>query len=433
MSEPKTGIRAPIPLRDPGRRLSLRTNYSWTLIGNVVFVLCQWGILSVLARISSPDAVGQFALGMAIATPVIMLTNMQLRQLQATDARPDYSFATYFGLRLMMSSIGYGLIVLIVFAVRYDRTTSVVILLLGLARLVDSLSDICYGLFQQREQMDYVGRSIIARGLLALLSLALVTGITGSLPGGVLAMVLVWLLIFLLYDMRHSMALLRARREFSEPYPLQGGMGQLVLMALPLGLVMMLVTMNTTIPRYFIEHELGAGPLGIFAAIAYLMVAGNMLVSAMGQALAPRLAAHYAAANMRDFRRLALRLIGSGVLLGVAGLLLALLGGEWLLALLYGPEYARLDLLLGVMLASGCWYVASCSGFVATASRRIVAQPVVLSMVVLVSLGLCWWLVPQAGLGGAVLALAGSSAVGAAGYGLLITPVLLGRGLTVDA
>ncbi len=387
----------------------------------------------MLARISSPDAVGQFALGMAIATPIIMLTNMQLRQLQATDARPDYSFATYFGLRLMMSSIGYGLIVLIVFAVRYDRTTSVVILLLGLARLVDSLSDICYGLFQQREQMDYVGRSIIARGLLALLSLALVTGITGSLPGGVLAMVLVWWLMFLLYDMRHSMALLRARREFSEPYPLQGGMGQLVLMALPLGLVMMLVTMNTTIPRYFIEHELGAGPLGIFAAIAYLMVAGNMLVSAVGQALAPRLAAHYAAANMRDFRRLALRLIGSGVLLGVAGLLLALLGGEWLLALLYGPEYARLDLLLGVMLASGCWYVASCSGFVATASRRIVAQPVVLSMVVLVSLGLCWWLVPQAGLGGAVLALAGSSAVGAAGYGLLITPVLLGRGLTVDA
>jgi len=390
-------------------------------------------MLSVLARISSPDAVGRFALGLAIATPIIMLTNMQLRQIQATDARHAYAFRTYFGLRLVTSSIGYMLIVLIVVAASYDRVTAVVILLLGLARLVESLSDICYGLFQQREQMDRVGRSLIVRGLLALLALALVIRVTESLSSGVLALVLVWLLMFLLYDMRHSIALLRYRPEFQRQGASQGDIRQLVAMALPLGLVMLLVTLNTTIPRYFIEYELGAGPLGIFAAIAYLMVAGNMLVGAMGQALAPRLAAHYAAANMQAFRRLALRLIGGGAMLGVAGLLLALLGGEWALTLLYGPEYARSDVLLGVMLASGCWYIASCGGFVATASRRIAAQPLVLSVVVLVSLGLCWWLVPHAGLYGAALALVGSSATGAAGYGLLLVPVLAGRGVVADA
>jgi O-antigen/teichoic acid export membrane protein len=42
---------------------------------------------------------------------------------------------------------------------------------------------------------------------------------------------------------------------------------------LPLGVVAALVLLNTNIPRYFIERYLGEWELGIFAALAYIMVA----------------------------------------------------------------------------------------------------------------------------------------------------------------
>ncbi|MGI8856402.1 MAG: hypothetical protein ACR2JW_11675, partial [Thermomicrobiales bacterium] len=57
----------------PGAR-SLRANFSWTFVGNVVYAACQWGMLVVLAKLGSPEVVGQFALGLAITAPVIMLT-----------------------------------------------------------------------------------------------------------------------------------------------------------------------------------------------------------------------------------------------------------------------------------------------------------------------------------------------------------------------
>ena len=40
-----------------------------------------------LAKLGSSFMIGQFSLGLAIATPVLMFTNLHLRAVQATDAR----------------------------------------------------------------------------------------------------------------------------------------------------------------------------------------------------------------------------------------------------------------------------------------------------------------------------------------------------------
>ncbi len=85
--------------------LSLKTNFSWTLAGNVIYAGCQWGMLVILAKLGSPEMVGRFALGLAITAPVIMFTNLQLRSIQATDARGEYLFGNYFGLRLFATAI----------------------------------------------------------------------------------------------------------------------------------------------------------------------------------------------------------------------------------------------------------------------------------------------------------------------------------------
>ncbi len=53
--------------------LSLRRNFMWMLGGNIFYALCQWAIIIVLAKLTNPLIVGQFSLGLAISTPVIML------------------------------------------------------------------------------------------------------------------------------------------------------------------------------------------------------------------------------------------------------------------------------------------------------------------------------------------------------------------------
>src|SRR5271157_5932336 len=75
--------------------LTLRGNFTWTFAGNVVYSRSQWGMLMVLAKLGSPEMVGQFALGLAVTTPIIMFANLQLRGVQATDARREYRFGHY--------------------------------------------------------------------------------------------------------------------------------------------------------------------------------------------------------------------------------------------------------------------------------------------------------------------------------------------------
>ena len=48
--------------------LSLRSNFAWILAGNIVYAVCQWGAIVVLAKLGRSYVVGQFSLGLAIAT-----------------------------------------------------------------------------------------------------------------------------------------------------------------------------------------------------------------------------------------------------------------------------------------------------------------------------------------------------------------------------
>jgi len=58
--------------------VSLHRNFSWAFAGNVIYCACQWGILTILAKLGSVEMVGQFALALAITTPVALFFQFQL-------------------------------------------------------------------------------------------------------------------------------------------------------------------------------------------------------------------------------------------------------------------------------------------------------------------------------------------------------------------
>jgi O-antigen/teichoic acid export membrane protein len=409
-------------------RLSLRANFSWTFAGNVVYAGSQWGMLVVLAKLGSPEMVGQFALGLAITAPVIMFTNLQLRGVQATDARQEYLFGDYLGLRLITTMLALLIIAGIVSVSGYRLEAVLVILTIGLAKAIESISDAFYGLLQQHERMDRIAKSMMTKGLLSLVALSVGVYITGSVSGGVVGLVVVWALILVGYDVRSGALTLN-------PKPQPGGLAsnesnlmpvlhprwelstlaKLTWLALPLGLVMMLISLNANIPRYFIERYLGEHELGIFAALAYLQMAGTTVVGALGQSASPRLAKYYAAGNGPAFRALLLKMAGIGVLLGGVGVLVALVAGRDLLTLLYRPEYAEYELLVWLMVAAGISYVASFLGYGMTAARYFGVQMPLFAVVTATTILAGLWLIPADGLRGAAMALMIAAVVQAGG------------------
>lgn len=89
--------------------LTLRRNFSWTFVSNVVYAACQWGMLVVIAKLGSPEMVGQFTLGLAVTAPVMLFTSLHLRAVQATDAKQQYIFGDYLGLRLISTGLALAI------------------------------------------------------------------------------------------------------------------------------------------------------------------------------------------------------------------------------------------------------------------------------------------------------------------------------------
>ena len=241
------------------RPLSLQHNFSWTFAGNVVYAGCQWGMLIVLAKLGSPERVGQFALAFALTAPVIMLTNLQLRAIQATDARREYRFGHYLALRLATTALSLPVIAGI--ACRYRPETALLILAVGLAKAFESLSDVVYGLLQTHERMDRIALSMMIKGPLSLVALGLVVYLTASIAWGALALAGVWGLLLTAYDIPNGMRSLDQGDTLRPCWDLPA-LTRLAWLALPLGIVMMLISLNTNIPRYFIEHYLGRARVG---------------------------------------------------------------------------------------------------------------------------------------------------------------------------
>ena len=190
---------------------SVRRNIAWSTIGNVFYNLCLWGMMVVLAR-SDPSAqrVGLFAIGYAVNLPIFMFFSLQLRAVQATDARRSYAFSDYFTLRLLSLPAAFLVVALVLLAGPYDGVTARTIAAVALVKALDLLSDCFQGLFQQHERMGLTAISMIARGTIAFTTLVLGLRATGDLTTAILMMAGALLLPLVLVDWVMARPLLAA-------------------------------------------------------------------------------------------------------------------------------------------------------------------------------------------------------------------------------
>ncbi|MCJ8007994.1 oligosaccharide flippase family protein [Lederbergia wuyishanensis] len=381
--------------------LSLKTNFSWTLISNIIYAGCQWGILVVLAKLGSPEMIGRFTLALAITAPILLLTNLQLRSVQATDTQDNYVFGDYLGLRYIASIATFTITIFVIFFAGYPVETAIIIIIMCLAKIIESISDVVFGLLQKKELMDQIAISKILKGLLSVIVLGLVVWITGSLILGTMGLAISWMITLLFYDIKSIRPFIRFKPRFN----LTTILG-LVKLSLPLGLIMMMSSLNTNIPRYFLEYYIDEKTLGFFAAIAYLIVAGNTVISALGQSATPRLAKYYANGKRKDFLILILKLAGIGAFLGLLGVIISIFFGEELLTIIYNKDYASYsDVFLIIMIAGAINYTGSFLGYGMTAARSFKIQPYLGIIWVISSLIGSYFLIPSYGITGAAYVL----------------------------
>lgn len=394
--QPLTGLEAAAGERSLGR------NFLWALAGNVLYSASQWAIIVILAKLGDPGAVGHFALGLAISSPLLTFTNLQLRTVQATDVGRLFSFGQCVALRLV--STGVFLLALAVTAacLPYEHTTVLALLAVAALKAAESFSDVGYGWLQSRERLDLIAQSQCLKAVLSCGLMLATIAVSGSWLLGIAALPVVFWLTLFTFDLWAVGA--AGGAKLWHPVWHWRRMADLLRLSLPLGSTLLLVSLNANIPRYFLEHLRDVRDVGVFSALAYVTISANLFVMAFGQAIAPSMAQAYET-DLARFRRLSAKLFLVALLVGGAGLIAALAAGARILTLLYGSDYAGEHRVLVCLMAAGAVsQLASAAGYSLTSARFFRVQFPVLIAVCAVTAGASALLVPAHGLRGAAIA-----------------------------
>jgi O-antigen/teichoic acid export membrane protein len=398
------------------RKLSLRKNFSWTFVGNFAYTFARWGMLLVLAKLGDATAVGVYALALAVCQPINFLTSLHLRPALVTDARNEYTYSQYLGLRIAGAALTVLIAAAVAFLAGYPPETRLAVIIIGVGTAIFAVREIFQGISQKHERMDVSGRSQIILSFVALGVFAAVFALTHSVVWAALGLVLARVSVMFGYDIPKARAVVDRfalpgeSRSFRPDWSLTM-LGRLCLRVWPLGLAMTIGSFTNNVQHYFLQGYHGTSLVGYYGALVSVMQAAIILMNTLGIAASPRLANIYVS-DRRRFYRLFVRLQGIAVGLGLAGILLTALVGDFVLCILFKPDYAVYTReFIWLAVATTFMFSASVLSTALTAARAFTAQLCVWGVVAPATVVLSWILVPAYGVQGAAWGRTASTAI----------------------
>ncbi len=400
---------SPPPAHHHPRR-SLLGNTVYAVAGTGFYHLCHLGVLMLLAKLASAEIQGEYLLSLAIAAPVILFFSFDLRSALVADAGNQFTFATYRALRSMMM-VPAGIVLALVLGWRAlaGHETAFVLISLGVftAQIAWSLADVGWGTFQRRERLDLFAWSFVLRGVTLVAPFAVLLPLarqrvgTGALAADHMAQAaaaatvfygVAYALVYVLFERRRVRDPQHWRREWD-----WAALRALAVQTFPLGLVALIINLCDTFPRWlFARPDVpnGAANLGYFGSLAFITLAGNLLIIQTCTAAANRLALYYQQ-NLGALLWLLARLVGLALAIGVAALGVAFFAGEWFLRVLYTPAYAAFVTEFQLIVVAQCLGLLTTVFGVATTQMRLFWMQVPAQVITLLATATAaWWLIP---------------------------------------
>ncbi len=394
------------------RTLNLRSNMLWNTFGMICYAASQWLILKALEAILNLSAAGQYTVALAVVSPILMFTNLQLRSVQAVDVENNWAFADFRKLRLQ--SLGFATIVALPILLMVSSTATYLLTTLAvlLAKIIESLSDLFYGVLQKNERLDIVAKSMILRGVGGILILALSLYYSRSLPVGLFALAAWWVVVLFLWDRRQAKQFIaEAKSEKSR---------ELLKNTIALGGSKSVGALAVNIPVYFLEFYYSDDVVGVYGLLFYLAIGVTTIFNAIGQALSPRLAATLVESKS-GFLRSVYKFALFAIVTGLLAIAFSIVVGGPFLELLYGANLRPYTQeLLWVCIGLGVANLATTGNYGLLAAKAFNSQLFIYLLLCAVTTASCVLLVPRYEVIGALQVIAINGVVHTiVGFGLL--------------
>lgn len=341
----------------------------WAFIGNIAYAGSQLGLIATLTRLSVAgvgplEAVGSFSLYYALATPVFIFSQLQLRQLLLADCDLETPFYVYVRLRT------YTAIVAVMFCsllgplcVGWEGLVG--FYAVAIAKCCETIGDIFYGNLQRSGNNCRVAIMKGVKGVITLIAFAAALWLTHDLSKSLVVLAFVWLAYLFAVERRVTLG--------CEVVSIPGGakvphcearyLGNLLARGLPLGLAAVLISFQTVIPRLAIDLYGTRLELGAFAIASQFCLAITVVTAAVSQVLSTRLSRMVKNNQKKEYIKAVRNTAFVGVFLSGVAISISMLAGRELVVMLFGVSIENQFTTLVILVISAC--VAAFSAFVA--------------------------------------------------------------------
>lgn len=378
---------------------SIRHNFLYLLSGNGFSLVARFVELYLLHHFTPMEDVGRFLLGLGITAPIILFTGLGLQQVQGTDAAGRFSFGHYLGARHTTNAIAMLLTVIIATFFGIGSQTFWVIVLVGLMKCTEHISNGIQGFFYRIEQMKYAACSRAIHGVVAVIFFGVPLVLTGSVVLALLFVSAGYLGIAYFYDLRIARRYTDIRIRF-EPQILW----RLGVKAFPLAIVAGLNSLNSNIYRYVLVGYLDEAAVGIFGTMSYVIVALNQFCIALSHSAMPRMAKFYEKGNIRTLSHLLFKLVMISVVSGTGAVVATVFFGRFFLSFFAAEMVEYNDVFVIIVLGGSLLFLAAILGDMLVSCQKFAWRAISLAISVLVGLGAAFWMIPRWDIAGAAWA-----------------------------
>ncbi len=310
---------------------TLRRDMLWNSVGNFVYLLSQWLVTVLVARLFDLRGAGILSVAMSLSAVFQSVARFGIRNYQVSDVSRKYTDGAYLVLRHLTVLLSFVMTVVAALAMGYSSEIFFASVLYMLFRIVESYSDVLHGASQRAGRLDVAGRGFALKAGALLIGFLIGFFFTRSLVASLGFMLLGALAVTLFYDLPVAKGLSSGL--------LHGALGDAWSLAketLPLAIYFFMFSTIASIPKFVLEKTVGTALLGAYSSIFSPALLLTHLAGYVYTPFIPLLAKRATNGDEKGFRRITCRVFLAILALLLFFLLAERLFGEWVLVLVFG-------------------------------------------------------------------------------------------------
>lgn len=374
-----------------GSRQSLRNVLARLTAGNLAYLAAQFVSFIALAQWSSVTEVGRFSWALALTSPIFLLADMRTRQVQLSTTSTLFHYRSFLVQRIAIQAAVLPVVLSLALWFSPDEETTKIVLGLAILKSIEGLMNVSIGEHMRQEHAGKVAIIQLIRGIVYATAFSVTVLLTSKANLAVLvtaAALLAPLVVAHFTVGRHSRKLRASNVQIIE----------LTRQSWPLGIGFFIGSVTVNGPRFLVETFHGVDSLAVFTAVAYVIVLANTVVDSVTQGIMPRFAGYWRSGRGSQALVVTNQIGLVVAILGIVGVLLAVLLGDKVLLLLFGEPYdAGQLILIALFITATLQYVASTlrSTLIAGGMRKGVLWTSIINLVVTMGVATVW--VPSGG------------------------------------